>query len=91
MEKVSAGEAYMESEIAQRVAVAGERLQLTERDLDILRLLGGGRSFGEIGAVLGLGYKNIANASTAIKSKLCVTRTSELIRIAVEMRMPSAQ
>jgi DNA-binding NarL/FixJ family response regulator len=87
MEKVAAGQPYIEAEIAQRLALAGERQQLTERDLDILRLLGEGRSFSEIGTTLGLGYKTIANATTAIKSKLGVGRTSDLIRMSVEMRM----
>jgi DNA-binding NarL/FixJ family response regulator len=87
MEKVAEGQAYVEGELAQRLAVAGEKQQLTERDLDILRLLGEGRSFSEIGAALGLGYKTIANATTAIKSKLGVARTSDLIRMSIEMRM----
>jgi DNA-binding NarL/FixJ family response regulator len=87
MEKVGAGQPYIEAEIAQLLALAGERQQLTERDLDILRLLGEGRSFNEIGTALGLGYKTIANATTAIKSKLGVALTSDLIRMSVEMRV----
>jgi DNA-binding NarL/FixJ family response regulator len=90
IEKVATGTGYVEAEIAQHLAMARERRQLTERDLEILRLLGEGRSFGEIGAALGLGYKTIANAATAIKSKLGVARTSDLIRMSVEMRMPRA-
>ncbi len=88
MEIVAAGQPYIEGEIAQTLALNGERQQLTERDLEILRLLGEGRSFSEIGTALGLGYKTIANATTAIKIKLGVARTSDLIRMSVEMRMP---
>jgi two-component system invasion response regulator UvrY len=89
IEKVAQGLNYVENEIAQRLAVSREHQQLTERDLEILRLLGEGRSFTEIGEALGLGYKTIANAATMIKSKLGVARTSDLIRMSVEMRMPS--
>jgi two-component system, NarL family, invasion response regulator UvrY len=91
IEKVAQGFSYVESEIAQRLAVSREQQKLTERDLEILRLLGEGRSFTEIGEALGLGYKTIANAASAIKSKLGVARTSDLIRMSVEMRMPAGR
>jgi DNA-binding NarL/FixJ family response regulator len=91
IERVAQGQSYVESEIAQRLAVSREHQQLTERDLEILRLLGEGRSFTEIGQSLGLGYKTIANAAAMIKSKLGVARTSDLIRMSVEMRMPAAR
>ena len=60
---------------------------LNERDLEILRMLGEGRSFAQIAAALGLGYKTVANSATAIKSKLGVARTADLIRLSVEMGM----
>lgn len=85
--RVLAGMTYVESEIAQQLAAlpSEQRQQLSERDLEILRLLGEGRSFTEIAAGLGLGYKTVANAATAIKSKLGVARTADLIRLSVEM------
>ena len=85
--RVLAGSTYVEAEIAQQlVALPGEqRQQLSERDLEILRLLGEGRSFTEIAQQLGLGYKTVANTATAIKSKLGVARTADLIRLSVEM------
>ena len=80
----------MEGEIAQQLAALSgdQRQQLSERDLEILRLLGEGRSFTEIADVLGLGYKTIANTATQIKAKLGVTRTADLIRLSVEMAIP---
>jgi two-component system invasion response regulator UvrY len=85
--RVLSGSTYVEADIAQQlVALPGEqRQQLSERDLEILRLLGEGRSFTEIAQQLGLGYKTVANAATAIKSKLGVARTADLIRLSVEM------
>lgn len=87
--RIGAGLTYVENDIAQQLAVlSGEqRQQLSERDLEILRLLGEGRSFTEIAQQLGLGYKTVANTATAIKSKLGVARTADLIRLSVEMGM----
>jgi two-component system invasion response regulator UvrY len=85
--RIASGLTYVEGEIAQALAaLPGEqRQQLSERDLEILRLLGEGRSLTEIAASLGLGYKTVANTTTSIKSKLGVARTADLIRLSVEM------
>jgi DNA-binding NarL/FixJ family response regulator len=83
--RIASGLTYVESEIAQSLAALPTRQQLSERDLEILRLLGEGRSFTEIATTLGLGYKTVANTATAIKSKLGVARTADLIRLSVEM------
>lgn len=56
---------------------------LTERDLEILRLLAAGNSLSEIADKLGIAYKTVANTLSRIKEKLGVAQTSELIRIAV--------
>lgn len=88
--KVADGGRYIENEIAQDMALqpapGGDLMkQLTERDLEILRLLGEGRSLAEIAEALGVGYKTIANTSSQIKGKLGVTRTADLIRLSIEM------
>jgi DNA-binding NarL/FixJ family response regulator len=90
IQRVAAGLTYIEGEIAQQLAArtGDQRQQLNERDLEILRLLGEGRSFTEIAAVLNLGYKTVANTASMIKTKLGVTRTADLIRLAVEMSFP---
>lgn len=87
LSRIVQGLTYVESEIAQSLLAlpVEQRQQLSERDLEILRLLGEGRSFTEIAAHLGLGYKTVANAATQIKSKLGVGRTADLIRLSVEM------
>lgn len=88
--KVADGGRYIENEIAQDMALqpapGGDLMkQLTERDLEILRLLGEGRSLAEIAEALGVGYKTVANTSSQIKGKLGVTRTADLIRLSIEM------
>jgi DNA-binding NarL/FixJ family response regulator len=88
--KVSEGGRYIENEIAQELALqpapgSDPMKQLSERDLEILRLLGEGRSLAEIAEALGVGYKTVANTSSQIKNKLGVTRTADLIRLSIEM------
>jgi DNA-binding NarL/FixJ family response regulator len=88
---VAAGKNYVEHRMAQELAVArienGDRmLKLTERDIEIMRLLAAGRSITEIGALLGISYKTVANTTGHIRTKLGVARTADLIRLAVEMQ-----
>jgi two-component system, NarL family, invasion response regulator UvrY len=60
--------------------------QLTTREIDVLRLLGEGKSYSEIAAVLEVSYKTVANSSSMIKQKLAVETTADLIRLSVESR-----
>jgi DNA-binding NarL/FixJ family response regulator len=88
--KLADGGRYIEHEIAQELALQsapeGHPLHhLTERDLEIMRLLGEGRSLAEIADDLGVGYKTIANTCSQIKAKLGVARTADLIRLSIEM------
>jgi DNA-binding NarL/FixJ family response regulator len=88
--RLAEGGRYIESEIAQELALGAasenDRLHnLTERDLEILRLLGEGRSLAEIAEDIGVGYKTIANTCSQIKAKLGVARTADLIRLSIEM------
>ena len=89
VKRVGAGGRYVESEIAQamavQVAASGQPLdRLTARDLEIMRLLADGRSLAEIADALGIGYKTVANTLSQIKAKLGVSRTADLVRVAVE-------
>jgi two-component system invasion response regulator UvrY len=86
--KIGAGGRYVEQEIAQTLAVQtssspGTLAQLAPRELEILRHLAAGKSLSEIALALGLGYKTIANNCTLIKSKLGVSRTADLLRLAL--------
>jgi two-component system, NarL family, invasion response regulator UvrY len=89
--QVSKGGHYVEREIAAEIAV-GKFLkkdpldQLTTREIDILRLLGEGKSYTQIAAALGVAYKTVANSSSMIREKLAVETTADLIRLSVESR-----
>lgn len=90
--RVSEGKRYVERDIATDLAVKqfsgdGDILEkLTLREMEILRLLGEGKSLAAIASTLGVAYKTIANACSLMKSKLAVERTADLIRMALEMR-----
>lgn len=89
IKQVASGGRYVEGELAQALvlnqAPATEPFeQLTPRDLEIMRLLARGRTLSEIADALGLGYKTIANTCTQIKAKLGVSRTADLVRLALE-------
>ena len=88
--KVMAGERYVERELAAELAVnvlgsndSGKAL--SARELDIMRLLAKGKGLSDIAEQLGISYKTVANTCTTIKQKLLVERTSDLIRVAVEL------
>ena len=88
--RVVDGGRYIENEIAQDLALQalspGHGLQdLTERDLEIMRLLAEGMNLTEIADALGIGYKTVANACSHIKAKLGVTRTNDLVRLAMTL------
>jgi two-component system invasion response regulator UvrY len=86
--RVVDGGRYVEAEIAQGLALLGTAdgqmmERLTERDLEIMRLLGDGQGLSYIADALGVSYKTIANTCTQIKAKLGVTRTADLVRLSI--------
>ncbi|HET7880181.1 MAG TPA: response regulator transcription factor [Acetobacteraceae bacterium] len=88
--RIAGGGRYIESELAQELALQqvspGHGLQdLSERDIEIMRLLAEGSSLAEIADALGVGYKTVANACSGIKAKLGVTRTNDLVRLAMTL------
>jgi len=88
VQSVLAGGTVIERDIASEIATQeiGENAYLrplTQRDLEILRLLAAGNSLAEIGEALGIAYKTVANTLSRIKEKLGVTHTADLIRIAM--------
>jgi DNA-binding NarL/FixJ family response regulator len=88
--RVAEGRHYIENEIAQELALRavspGDDLQdLSERELEIMRLLAEGLGLAEIADALGIGYKTVANACSHIKAKLGVTRTNDLVRLAMTL------
>jgi DNA-binding NarL/FixJ family response regulator len=89
LRRVGAGHGYIEHEVAQELAFASIQRStlpfqdLSQREFEILRLLGDGCSLREIADAIGISYKTVANTCGQIKSKLGVARTADLVRIAI--------
>ncbi len=88
--RIAEGGRYIENAIAQELALqkvspGGGVQDLTERDIEIMRLLAEGLSLTEIADALGIGYKTVANACSHIKAKLGVARTNDLVRLAMTL------
>ena len=88
--RVGDGGHYIERELASQLAVSmygGEDplQQLSTREIEILRLLGEGRSMTQIAESLGVSYKTIANTCSIMKTKLGLDRTTDLIRTSIEL------
>lgn len=62
--------------------------QLSDREREVLRLLGRGSSLQATAEALGLSYKTVANTSSVLKKKLGLGGMSELIRFAIEAEPP---
>lgn len=90
LDRVAAGEVFLSHDMAQRVALMGLKVgdnplhHLTHREIEVLRLLGHGKSLSEIADQLNISYRTAANVQSQIKNKLNVGTTSKLIRIAIE-------
>src|SRR3954470_6986897 len=61
--------------------------KLTAREIEILRLLGAGKSLTEIAWQIRVSYKTIANTSSIMRQKLGLRSSAELVRLAIESRL----
>lgn len=90
VQRVAGGGHYVERELAAQLAAGPGQgrdplQQLSTRELEILRMLGDGRSMSQIAAALGVSYKTIANSCSLMKGKLGLERTADLIRMSLEL------
>ena len=90
--KVLGGGRYVSAAVAEKLAgrvAAGDdpgappHALLSDRELQILRLVGAGKSVKEIGADLALSEKTVSTYRTRVLEKLGLRTTAELIRYAI--------
>lgn len=80
----------MPTAIARSIAFAGPAFaqsplsKLTPREMEILRLMGAGKSLSEIAWLVHASYKTVANTSSIMRQKLGVRTSAELVRLAIE-------
>jgi DNA-binding NarL/FixJ family response regulator len=88
---VAAGDNFISPHLAEAETLSGASikanpaLQMTARELEILRLLGRGGKIVEVANALDISYKTVANTTSLLKQKLSAKNHSDLIRIAVKM------
>ena len=86
---VAEGKLYISHDMAQELAVQmlpghDNPLQaLSPREFEVFRLLVAGHSIGEIGRILSLSYKTVANHQSNIRAKLDVSNTAQVVRMAM--------
>jgi len=92
IDRVRTGGIYLGQAVAQRFAIsnlapADDPLhELSQRERQIVRLLGEGKSLTEVSVELSIGYKTVANTVVTIKQKLKLSTTPALIKFAVELK-----
>lgn len=90
IQQVGKGETYLPPAMARSIAFAGPAFaqsplaKLTSREMEILRLLGAGKSLSEIAWMVQSSYKTVANTSSIMRQKLGVRSSVELVRLAIE-------
>jgi DNA-binding NarL/FixJ family response regulator len=88
---VRSGRGYLSNELAMQVALreSGKYRdplgELRPRELETLKLLADGKSYGLIAHELGISYKTVANVCYQLRQKLNVRTLPELIRVAVRL------
>ncbi len=77
--------------LADTIRSSEQRLleNLSLREFEVFRLLAGGKSVGEIAAIMVLSPKTIANHYTRIKHKLDVKNMGEIARLAIQLGVVS--
>jgi two-component system invasion response regulator UvrY len=91
VQRVADGQRYLDSSMAGELVMSSVRAEdplrkLTNREIEILRMLGEGKSLQGIAEAIGIAYKTVANSCGRIKEKLDLPRTSDLIRFSIENR-----
>jgi two-component system invasion response regulator UvrY len=92
LRKVMAGGRYMTPALAEKVAFAyasqggpeKPHQTLSERELQILRLIGVGKSLKEIAATLELSVKSVGTYRTRVLEKMSMSTNADLIRYVIE-------
>ncbi len=92
IDAVLAGSVYLGRSVAQNLALANFEpavdplRSLSDRERQVVALLGDGKSLAEISAALAIGYKTAANIVSALKQKLHIATSPALIKFAVELK-----
>jgi two-component system invasion response regulator UvrY len=90
--EVNRGGSWLPAALARSIAfgasLANSPLaKLTPREIEILRLLGAGKTLTEIAWQIKVSYKTIANTCSIMRQKLGIRSSAELVRLAIESNL----
>ncbi len=92
--KIAGGGAYVSPETAERLvldaaprAEAALHTLLSDREFQVLQMIAGGKTVGEIAKKLSLSVKTVSTHKTRILQKMGLANQAELIRYALEHRL----
>lgn len=92
--RIAAGGAYVSPETAERLVLdaaprteAAPHTLLSDREFQVLQLIAGGRTVGEIAKRLSLSVKTVSTHKTRILHKMGLSNQAELIRYALEHKL----
>ena len=89
VKKADAGETYISPSVAQNMAMyslSGDdslSKKLSTREFEVFRLIAEGKSAEDIGQLLNISQRTVANYQTIIRQKLDVHNPVELVRLAI--------
>lgn len=92
LQKVMRGGRYMTPALAEKIAFSyaspatNEKLHhsLSERELEVLQLIGAGKSLKEIAAMLSLSVKSVGTYRARVLEKMAMSTNADLIRYVIE-------
>jgi two-component system invasion response regulator UvrY len=95
VQKVTRGGRYMTPALAEKVAFAvaspssveKPHQALSERELEVLRLIGAGKSLKEIAAMLSLSVKSVGTYRSRVLEKMNMSTNADLIRYVIESNL----
>ena len=92
--RIAAGGAYVSPETAERLvldagphAAAAPHTLLSDREFQVLQMIAGGRTVGEIAKTLSLSVKTVSTHKTRMLNKMGLANQAELIRYALEHKL----
>lgn len=89
---VARGDSWISDDLIQEMALLRARARgttalLSDREHLVLRMLARGRSMAEIANDISVSYKTVAADCATLRTKLSARTSSEMVRIAVELKL----